>query len=275
MIDTRPLFPILSDHLVYALRSLSADQWALPTRCRQWTVKDVAAHLLQTAVFRLSAHRDDYQEVAAGSEPAADFDRLVQMINESNAKWVRTWRAMSPRVLVDIIEVTEPQLNEWIKDQPLEGEGRFPVAWAGQSVSQNWFDIAREYTERWHHQQHIREAVGLPLMLQREMYHPVLETFVLALPHTLENVDVADGETVEVVIRGGAGGSWQLSKSKNGWGFRTGTELESRTRVEIAEDLAWKLFTKGVRKEELEGKVKVAGNAQLGEKVLGMVSVMA
>jgi hypothetical protein len=34
----------------------------------------------------------------------------------------------------------------------------FAVSWAGEETSSNWFDTARELTERWHHQQQIRLA---------------------------------------------------------------------------------------------------------------------
>ena len=36
----------------------------------------------------------------------------------------------------------------------------FGVAWAGEERSPAWFDVARELTERWHHQAHIRLATG-------------------------------------------------------------------------------------------------------------------
>ena len=32
------------------------------------------------------------------------------------------------------------------------GAAMFPVSWAGEEESTNWFDTAREFTERWHHQ---------------------------------------------------------------------------------------------------------------------------
>jgi hypothetical protein len=32
------------------------------------------------------------------------------------------------------------------------------AAWAGETDSRNWFDVAREYTEKWHHQQQLRDA---------------------------------------------------------------------------------------------------------------------
>ncbi len=33
-----------------------------------------------------------------------------------------------------------------------------PVSWAGPEPAPVWLDVAREFTERWHHQQHIRAA---------------------------------------------------------------------------------------------------------------------
>jgi hypothetical protein len=44
----------------------------------------------------------------------------------------------------------------------------FSVAWAGEDESKNWFHIAREYTEKWHHQQQIRLAVGEEQTLLKE-----------------------------------------------------------------------------------------------------------
>jgi hypothetical protein len=43
---------------------------------------------------------------------------------------------------------------------------------AGETRSANWFDIARESTERWHHQQQIPLAVGKPALLTPRFYAP-------------------------------------------------------------------------------------------------------
>ena len=37
------------------------------------------------------------------------------------------------------------------------------VNWAGPEPAPIWLDPAREYTERWVHQQHIRDAVRNPV----------------------------------------------------------------------------------------------------------------
>jgi hypothetical protein len=50
---------------------------------------------------------------------------------------------------------------------PPHAEAPFGVAWAGETRSANWLDTGREYTERWHHQMQIRDAVGAPPLLER------------------------------------------------------------------------------------------------------------
>jgi Mycothiol maleylpyruvate isomerase N-terminal domain len=58
--------PILSAHLlrrvdrelIDLLRSLAADEWDIQTIAPSWKVRDVAAHLLDTALRKLSIVRD-------------------------------------------------------------------------------------------------------------------------------------------------------------------------------------------------------------------------
>jgi hypothetical protein len=59
------------------------------------------------------------------------------------------------------------------------------VSWAGAGPHPNWLDVAREYTERWVHQQQIRQAVVRPGLEQCEYAEPVVDTFVRALPAVL------------------------------------------------------------------------------------------
>jgi hypothetical protein len=49
-------------------------------------------------------------------------------------------------------------------------EAIFSVGWAGEEKSLNWFHIAREYTEKWHHQQQIRLAVGQEQICTQETF---------------------------------------------------------------------------------------------------------
>lgn len=55
------LFPEVARRLVELLRSLSAEEWHLPTVSSHRTVKDIASHLLGGSLRRLSVQRDGYR----------------------------------------------------------------------------------------------------------------------------------------------------------------------------------------------------------------------
>ena len=45
--------------------------------------------------------------------------------------------------------------------------------------------------------------------------------------------------------------------------------------VRIGDDYAWKIFTKGMPKEEAIARSKIIGNKELGVKIFDLVAVMA
>ncbi len=98
-------------------------------------------------------------------------------------------RRVSPRLLMDILDLAEPQLHAYFASLDPQAPATIGVAWAGEERSLNWFDLGREYTERWLHQQQIREAVGAPGLSQRRWLHPTLDIFVRALPFTYGPVE--------------------------------------------------------------------------------------
>ena len=76
----------------------------------------------------------------------------------------------------------------------------FNVSWAGEQTSLNWFDTARELTERWHHQQQIRLATNRPGIMTPELYHPVLDCFVRGLPQAYRDVNAPAGTVSRLEI---------------------------------------------------------------------------
>lgn len=57
------------------------------------------------------------------------------------------------------------------------------ATWAGEEVSFNWFDNARELTERRHHQEQIRLASGWPRIMTAALYHLVLDCIARGMPY--------------------------------------------------------------------------------------------
>lgn len=271
-IETVELFPGLSAELLTVLRSLPLSAWENPTACADWTVKDVVAHLLGGTLGRLAFGRDKLKLPQTTPFPG-EWEAQVAWINQHNAEWVHSARVFSPALLIDFLALTDPQLYDYFKTLPPFGASGPAVSWAGESSSQNWFDIAREYTEKWLHQQHIREAVGTPLLDQRKWLHPVLDTFLRALPHTYRTDSADEGTAIVVTISGEAGGDWSLMRRSNKWQLFTGAAPNPVTIVTLDQNVAWRLFTKDIDASTV--KLHVEGDERLGKISLQMVSIMA
>src|SRR5258708_32683726 len=135
------------------------------------------------------------------------WESLVKNLNEANELWVKAAERISPKLLSDLLALTGKQLYEYMQSlDPMALNG--VVSWAGPDPAPTWLDSAREYTERWLHQQQIRDAVNKPGLKEKRFFHPVLDTFVRALPHTYKDVPVADTAVVQILRTGGGGGGW-------------------------------------------------------------------
>src|SRR5262245_39832148 len=173
VVDTRMMFRPVSSGLVTLLRGLPSAAWERPTIAGSWRVRDIVAHLLDITLRRLSFHRDAMAPPPP-SHPINSPSDFVAFINGINAQWVAASKRLSPRVLTDAFERAGAELAHWFESQPLEGPALFGVSWAGEQSSENWFDIGREFTELWHHQQQIRMAVGAPALPDPRFLHAVI-----------------------------------------------------------------------------------------------------
>lgn len=270
MVPVLHLFPKLNSSLVDVLTGLSPAQWNSPTICKHWSVKDIAAHLLDTALRRISSGRDMYFPQVSDKH---SYEEILEFINTSNAEWVNAYKRVSPHVLINQLAAAQSDFYEYFLTLDLTGPALYPVSWAGEEQSQNWFDIAREYTERWHHQQQIRLAVGVDYLLMRELYHPFLAISMLALPFHYRLKAASDGAKVRVTVVGDAGGSWLIIREYAAWKF-SDAELDADTQVYIDQNIAWMLLSKGIDIFEAEQYWQILGDYELGFHALKMTAFM-
>jgi uncharacterized protein (TIGR03083 family) len=263
-------FPALLDALLNLLEPLSAEEWSRPTVASGWTVKDIALHLLGDDVGLLSGKRDHFTD---GSAPAAPAD-LVRWINQRNGQWVQAARRMSPRLLCDLLRSTGEQVNAFLPTLDMFATG-MAVTWAGTDPAPVWLDVAREFTERWHHQQHIRDALGRPGCTEAQYLAPVLATFVHALPVTYQSNEAPPGVTVSVTITGEAGGIWTVKREEARWSLWSGKPEQPDAEVIMPEETAWRLFTKGISKKQAGIRTWLAGDVDLAEQALNTLSILA
>lgn len=271
LVLTSHLFPELRQHLLSLLSGLSERDWQRPTSAGKWNVKDVALHLLGGDIGNLSRRRDKHSSFGPAS---LEWKDLVAFINSINESWVVAAQRISPRLLCDLLAHVGPQIEEYFQSlDPFElGDA---VSWAGPNPAPQWLDVAREYTERWHHQQQIRDATGKPGLYEPRLFSPVLDTFVRALPYTFRNVDAAEGTFVQVSIAGPGGGDWAIRKCAANWELLEGKAPEAAVEVTLLSEYAWRIFTKGIRGAEALRRARIRGDNRLGTKVIEMVSVIA
>ncbi|HEX7902734.1 MAG TPA: maleylpyruvate isomerase N-terminal domain-containing protein [Chitinophagaceae bacterium] len=272
-IPTTHLFPVLDNKLIELLQSLSKEEWQLPTIAKKWCVKDIAAHLLDGNIRTLSFSRD--QQFLQPRSDINSYNDLVDYLNELNAQWVKAYKRVSPSVLIEQLEITGQQFCEYISTLDPYKDAIFPVAWAGEKVSKNWFHIAREYTEKFLHQQQIRDAVGKPGLITKELFYPFVDTFMCGLSHTYKNIHAEDGTTIQVNITTEAGGTWYLNCRNSNWNLSKEMTGNIAAAISIDPETAWKLFSKGISPEAARTKVTINGNEKLAETALQLVAVMA
>ena len=267
-----PLLRRVDSKLVELLRALRPDEWDLQTLAPAWKVRDVAAHLLDTALRKLSMVRDR----CFVEQPNINSEQdVVDLVNRLNREGVAVYRRLSPPVLIDLMESTCRQSAEFHESLDPFAPALFNVSWAGESISLNWFDTARELTERWHHQQQIREATQRPGIMTPDLYHPVLDCFLRGLPHSFRAVDAPSGTSLQIDIDGDCGGSWLLARSSSAWSFAATPTSSPAAHVSIPQPIAWRVFTRGIPRHDAIAQSNIRGDRTLAEHVFHLTAIVA
>ena len=277
-VDARPLLPLLRAELVALLTGLSGADWARPTACPGWSVHGVAAHLLGVELGNVSGRRDRW-----GLGPGEGED-LDSWLNAFNQQWVEAARRISPALLAELVNLAGLRFEEHVATLDLDATGG-PVAWAtGSDPAPVWLDVAREYMERYVHQQQIREAAGCP-PLGADFVSPVLTTAAHALPRALDLVSRPAGTVVTFTASGEGGGSWQVVREAAGWeldpapvgGAAAGSARTAACRARVAAcrarttvDGALKLYARDPSAPPLTWQ----GDDELAEALAGVKAVL-
>jgi uncharacterized protein (TIGR03083 family) len=266
-----PIMREVDRHLIDLLSSLSSPEWELPTIAPGWSVRDVAAHLLDTALRKLSGGRDRCRTERIEIRSHQD---VITLVNRLNREGVTVYRRLSPAVLIELMQLACAQTADYLESLDPFAQAAIGVSWAGEMTSLVWFDNARELTERWHHQEQIRLATGRPGIMIRALYHPVLETFMRGLPNTFRDVSAPVGSAVLVEVSGDCGGQWCLVNSEAGWIFAEELPSVIAAYIVIPQAIAWRVFTKGIDRETAHAQVKIRGDESLAGHVLRLVAIV-
>src|SRR5262249_22052159 len=246
----------VDEKLIDLLGSLTPGEWDLQTVAPLWKVRDVAAHLLDTTLRKLSLVRDRWHVDVFDIRSPQD---VITRVNQLNRGGVTVYRRLSPPILIELMKTAWQESASFHECLDPFAPAAFSVSWAGEVTSLNWFDTARELTERWHHQQQIRLATDRPGIMTPDLYHPVLDCFMRGMPHHFRDVEAPAGTAILLEITGECGGLWYLSKGLAGWS-PVKPSGDFAARVTIPQELAWRLFTKGINRDLARGQIEIRGN---------------
>ena len=264
-------FRKVNQRLLELLRDLDSDDWAKPTAIPTRDVKDLAAHLLQGSLGRVTSLRDGYRR---STPPINDYKSLVDFIQLCNREFMTGMKRVSSEIITELIAIYDEKVVALFEAADPHEQG-LGVAWAGENVSKNWFDIAREYTEKWHHQQQIRDATSHPPLYDEELFTPVLETFARGLPFAFRKLNLLPGYRVFVETSGAVNCGWTLVRGNDSWTLWQGKIESANTTVSIPADVAWRVWTKSMGRVDAKAKIHFSGEESVADAVVSFVAIMA
>ena len=271
-LDTVPLFRPLLAELLTLLRALSPADWERPTIAGRWRVRDVAAHLLDGDLRKIAVYRDEH--FLPLDAPIKDDRDLSRLVNGLNASGVAFAARLSPRLLVDLLEITGGWVADVIEALDPQAPSIFAVSWAGEAASANWMDTGREYTERWHHQAQIRDAVGMPRLLDARWLDPLLDFSVRALPVAYAEQAAAEGTTVTLFVAGPTVSAWTVTRAGGRWTMMRGAPETPDASITAEPDVAWRLFYNALSPSAADESLAMQGSRPLLEPMLRTRSVI-
>ncbi|MEJ2637261.1 MAG: hypothetical protein P8184_18490 [Calditrichia bacterium] len=190
---------------------------------------------------------------------------LLVFLNDLNNTWVRAAERLSPALLIELTAFAAPKVVRHFRGLDPKGIALFGVAWAGEEESENWFDIAREYSEKWHHQQQIREAAGRPLLVGRKWLSPLIATLIRGVPPVYNRHAGGSGSRkIEIRVSGAIEDSWLLAGENGRWRLFAAGDVKPDTVIEMDDDTAWRLFTRNISEEASLERLRISGDRALG-----------
>lgn len=175
------------DSLDALLGGLSDEQWATPSLCPGWAVRDVVIHLAAV------------EHMLSGEAPGSfteglPFDRVVAWMNDAeqldNPALLEAYRRMIAGRRSELADVTEADLE--LPSATPVGPGTY-----GSFMAVRVFDF-------WVHEHDIRTPLGLPGHESGPAAEMAIDEIHRSLPYIIgKKVGLPDGKTITIEIDGG------------------------------------------------------------------------
>ncbi len=238
-VDVPRLFGVERDRLFALLASVSPGDWQLPTPCPGWDVLGLCTHLVGDDLDWLARHRDGHHDTTG---PNLDESGFAVWLDDRQLEWVRAARRLSPRLVMDLLHWSCPQIVEALANQDVLAVTA-SVSWASPGLVPVWLDQLRELTEQWIHRQQLLQALGKPSDLRSDLAGPVLDGLRWAYPYRLAAVAAGPGDTVTIRVTGDLGREWNLVFGDQGWRFSPTPGVRMLATLTMSGEQAWRLLT--------------------------------
>ena len=223
------------ERLLNLLAGFGKRDWGAPTVAPLWSVKDIALHLIDVDLSWVARFRDHDRSGSISS--STGHEGFVRGLAQRNQQWIDGTRVLSPRLIVEMLRWAGGEFDTALATVDLAQPSA--VQWAGEAPL--WFDLAREFTERWVHFQQICEAVARPKPNQDPYLPLVVRTFIWGFPHQYRAPAPA-GTAIGLEIDGV--GAWTLRRSGRGaWELDEGHPADPAATLRATGDAAWRLLT--------------------------------
>ena len=211
-VDARPLMHAVRARIDELVAGLDDADWRRATVCPGWDVADLVAHIVGDDLGRLSRTHD-----RAGGPPWRPGEDLPTYLDRINEEWIVAMRRLSPAVLVSLLGAGGGEVLDLWDEVIGVDDATGAVSWAGLDEGVGWMDHARDTTEYWIHEQHLREAVGQP-HVEADEVAAVVDILGRGLPYALRDVDGPDGAVVGARATD-LGLVWQIVRRDGRWWF--------------------------------------------------------
>jgi uncharacterized protein (TIGR03083 family) len=247
--------------IIALARELDDDDWARPTDCDEWTVKDIVAHL---------AHLET--ELCNTEQNSSERGGGTDLVSAYTGAGVESRRDRTPAELVAEFAAAVELRASRLADLPADPSALAPVTPGG--VAWSWDELLRNRSiDVWVHEQDIRRATGRPGGLDSTGAQVAVMTFSFALPYVVgKRVKPPAMSTVQWIVTGETPLELAVRVGEDG----RASAIEGLDEPSVTLTMSTETFTvlTAGRRDPHEVDVTIVGDHDLGRATLSAMSIM-
>ena len=247
-------------------RALSVEQWALPTDCPGWDVRDQVAHLVGIEAFLTGRPLPEPGPAADAPHVRNDLGRL----NESMVD-ARRYRA-GIEVLDELASIMPERLTALrsLDDSGWEADSWMPTGRTGtvrELIGVRLFDW-------WSHEQDIRRAVGRPGHLEGRIAELARDQLVSSLGYVVgKRAAAQDGTVVVFDITGPSARRVAVTMSGGRGSVTDEIPPEPTATISMPFETFMTLGLGRRSPDEAMGSILMEGDEELGRRLVALLNV--